>query len=133
MSILNLFNFSYWFSFQPPFEMGRLALVLSWVIFIGALVAAIVLTKISKTKNPPLARFLRHLRRPLIFFSVTNLIFLFFKAERIYLLGARFWFLLIFLGSVVWAIILVDKFLKTYKQDLAQLEKEKEFRKYLSK
>jgi len=133
MSILNFFNLSYWFSFQPPFVMGRLALVLSWVVFIGALVAAIVLTKISKTKNLPLARFLRHLRRPLIFFGVTSLIFLFFKSERIYLLGARFWFLLIVLGSIIWAIFLVDKFLKTYKQDLVQLEKEKEFKKYLAR
>lgn len=133
MNILNLFNLSYWFSFQPPFAMSKLATTLSLVFFIGVLVAAIVLTKISKTKNPPLARFLRHLRRPLTFFGVTSLIFLFFKTERVYLLGARFWFFLIILGSVIWAIVLVDRFLKTYKQDLAQLKKEKEFRKYLSK
>lgn len=130
---MNLFNFSYWFSLQPPFVIGRLALTLSLLVFVGALAVAAVLTKVSAAKNPPLKRFLRNLRRPVIFLGLTGLIFLFFKAERVYLLGARFWFLLIFLGAIVWTVVLADKFLKTYKQDLAQLEKEKEFKKYLSK
>lgn len=132
MFIANFFKLSYWFSLQPSI-MQKSSFWISAGIFFAALLVATVLKIIASRwrKNSPLSRFLRRLASPFIFLGVVGFIFLFLKTEMIYLLGARFWFIFIGAGFFVWVILLVIKFLKTYKKEMEQIAKEREFKKYL--
>lgn len=129
---MNFFKFSYWFSLYPP-EMSNRAFYLSLAAFLIIFCLGIILKVLSKKLHLeiPYRRFLSRLGSPFIFFGFFALIFLGFKREMVYLLGARFWFLLFGLGTLVWIVYLLVRFLKTYKTDLAKIEKEKQIRKYL--
>jgi len=62
--------------------------------------------------------------------AVVGLILAFFNYEMVPFLSARFWFLLWGAGLVVW-LIFIGKIITKIPQKRAQLEKEKEFKKYL--
>lgn len=134
MNLSNLLSLNYWFSLQNP-GMKPTAFLVTAVLFFAALVAAIALKVVSKrfNKNPPLARFLRRLGNPFLCLGLVGYIFFFFRYEIILFLGARFWLLLLGLGFLFWVAMLVIKFLKTYKNELSLIARDKEFRKYLPK
>jgi hypothetical protein len=130
----NLLSLNYWFSLQPP-DMRPLFLRLSLGFFLIILGGGVVLRLLASfwRRNPPLSRFLKRLSKPFFFLSLLGYLFLFFKRESIYFLGARFWFLFLGLGFLVWVLVLIVKFLKTYPKEQQAIEKERQFKKYFQR
>lgn len=132
MNIQNFFKLSYWFSLQTP-VLSKTALIIFCLIYALALAAAIMLRYFAPRlkNNLPLGRFFQRLSHPLIFLGIAGFVFLFFRQEGASLLSSRFLVILIFASAIFWKIWVVVKFLKSYKNDLTRLAKDREFRKYL--
>ncbi|MDP3244856.1 MAG: hypothetical protein Q8M83_04350 [bacterium] len=128
----NLLSLNYWFSLQAPL-LNKASFYVWLAICLMALVLAIGLNAGAARwrGNPPLIKFLRRVSHPLIFLAVVGFIFLFFRQESAYFLSARFWLALVGAGFIAWTAIILVRFLKSYKQDLARLAQDREFRKYL--
>lgn len=132
MHLSNLLKLSYWFSLQTPLLSKSSFYIWLGVCLLGVVVVVGLHLAAGRLHgNPPLIKFLRRLSHPFIFLVVLLFVFLFFRQEGAYFLNARFWLALVVLGFLAWAVVVLIRFLKTYKQDLARLAQEREFRKYL--
>ena len=128
MSPLSL---SYWFNSRPePFTaLGQSILIIAIALFS---VLAIIAWVYYKKKLP----IYHKLWSSLLTFGLTNAIiglaWTFFNYQMIPILMSKIWYLLWFIGVIIWIIFLALKIkrIPTRKQELA---KEKEFKKYLPK
>lgn len=125
-----LLSIKYWFKMNPGelFPIYEKALILFLVILI---VLFLVLSFIKKSGKYSLYN---KIWKSLRSFSVVNIIFagllLFFTNEMIPFLSSRFWFLIMGIEMLAWLYFVQKKF-KEIPIKKQQLEKEKEFKKYI--
>lgn len=101
--------------------------ILIIVLFVAS--AATKYLSFANRKNPPLHRILSRAGRAGLWVSVVALLFYFFNFEGLPTLSARFWWALIAIGGIVWAVFIFIDFKKNYaparKTFLEKQEKEK--------
>lgn len=132
MNITNLLHVSYWFSLTtPPFRRFSFIAVLS--ILALCLVGAIALRVAAnqKRKNPPLARGLVRLARPLFFFSILGAVLIWFRELGATVVSARFLLLLIFMIALAWFVLVLKGVLKTYQSEYELLKEKRKYEEYL--
>lgn len=108
-----LLNPLYWLSLQPAVVDGLFGKVLFGIFLIFLLLGVVCRIFIEQRSKD---RYLVVAGRRLISMFVTmgtlGLVLYFFSYENIRLFGARFWYLLWFVGLIVWAVILVRFIIK---------------------
>lgn len=124
----NLLTWRFWFNLRP-----ESMLPLFKNIFIGVIVLLLLITIITAIMQKRKSLYKNFWRRSYVF-SFSNLVigvfFLFFNYERAAFLSARFWLLLWLLVIIGW-LIPIFKSYRVIPLKKEQLEKEKEFKKYI--
>ncbi len=126
----NLFSLKLWFNFRP----GDLT-PLSVKIFIGFLLLLLLLSILFFIFRKNFGdRFAKKIYKRLGSFCSTNffigILVLFFMYERTPVLAARLWFLIWVITMLVWIFFIV-KFAVSLPKQKQELEKDKEFQKYI--
>ncbi len=128
-----LLDLHFWFALRPtaPSKQTTIILAVGFGVFLAT---AIVLGFLAKTKkqNPPLAKLFRKLKKMFSTMGVVGFVLLFFSYEQIYLLGSRFWFLLWFIGLVVWIVFISLYAIKKMQKEKDDLERKQKYLKYLN-
>ena len=127
-----LLSLSYWFNLNPapfiPLVWDVLG-VLIIVILVAA--AAIKYWSLVARKNPPLHRILARAGRAGLWVGALALVFYFFNFESLPTLSARFWWVLLAAGTIVWYVFIFLDFKKHYAVDRKAFLEKKEKEKYL--
>ena len=129
---MNPLSFSYWFNFRPE-PYGGWLLYLMLAVSVLFLVSAVINfysgkkrilpNKTGSKKNNKLSNFF-------IANTIVAWLLLFFNHEQVPMLMARFWYLLWWLLIIIWLIFLL-RFWEKMSQKKLELQKQKEFKKYL--
>ena len=130
MDISALFSLRFWFSLYPGYTSEKSLQVLG-AIFLSSLFLFIILSFVKRKAAPFNKKAFAGLSYLFLSFGLTGFAWLFFLYEEAYLLGARFWLLIIVFGHLVW---LARIFLYVALQLPKEKEKEKNkkiYRKYL--
>ncbi|MBU1037146.1 hypothetical protein KKF32_03870 [Patescibacteria group bacterium] len=130
----NILKTDYWFA-TKPLAFNPLILKILLVVFIVIIILAIIssLLFLKKPKDKLSKKIWSKLTNWLYAFGIVNLIFVFFRQERIPYLSMRLIMFLWLLASFIWLIfILRFMFLKIPKVKREQTQKE-ELEKYLPK
>lgn len=133
-SLANVLKLSYWFAIStPPFRTVSFIVVV--MVFGLCAVAAVALRILAQKKraNPPLARGLRRLARPLFFLAILGLILVWFRQLGAAVLSARAGLVLILVIALVWFAFILRAMLRTYKTEYSRLQEEQKYRSYLPK
>jgi len=126
----NFLTLNFWFNLRPGVFSG-----LSFKIVSGLVISSVILAILAAIGKKRWAKSLYAALWSNFYYlfltnAVVGLILAFFNYEMVPFLSARFWFLLWGAGLVVW-LIFIGKIITKIPQKRAQLEKEKEFKKYL--
>ena len=133
-SFANPLKLSYWLAISTPtFSRGSLIIALSALILVLATAVALRVLAHKKSGNPPLARFARRAARPLFFLAILGLLLVWFRQLGAAILSARFLMALILLIALLWLVVILRAFRKTYRAELARLASEHQYRAYLPK
>lgn len=125
-----LLSIKYWFKMNPGelLPIYEKALILFLVISIVSLPVLAIIKKSGKYS------LYNKIWKSLQSFSINNIIFggllLFFTNEMVPLLSSRFWFLIWGIEMLVWIYFVIKK-LREIPAKKNQLEKEKEYKKYI--
>jgi len=126
----NLLSFNYWLNIRPDVLTPLAQNILVFFMLILATLSIISFIVITKKKTGLYTKIWKRISS----FSVTNLIIgallWFFTYETIPLLSARFWFLLWAASMITWLVFIVIN-LTEIPIKKEQLQKEKEFKKYI--
>ncbi|MBU1146171.1 hypothetical protein KKD80_01325 [Patescibacteria group bacterium] len=128
-----LLDLNFWFALRPS-AIGNQTVIILAIGFAIFLVLAIVCGILAKAKkqNPPLVKLFRKLKKMFSTMAVLGFIVLFFSYEQIYLLGSRFWFLLWFIGLIVWVVFISLYAVGKMPKEKDELEKKQKYLKYLA-
>lgn len=126
----NFLTLNFWFSSRPGvFISTSLKIILG---FIFLLIILTVVTSIGKRKW--VGSLYANFWNSLYYFFLTNaiigLLLTFFNYEMVPFLSARFWLLLWGVSLLIW-LVFIGRVVIKIPQKKAQLEKEKEFKKYI--
>jgi len=126
----SIFSWSFWFNFRPePLSALSQNLILAFAIL---MVAMFVFTKIIISRQPKTIYYKFWLK--LANFGVTNAIFgflfWFLSYEMVPILSAKFLLGIWGIIMIIWIVMLLKR-LKKIPERRAEIEKEKEFKKYI--
>ena len=126
----NFFRFDFWFNLRPGVFLGSSMKIL--VGFVGLFIILSIVAGLGKKKwsTGLYSNFWKNLYNFFLTNAIIGLILTFFNYEMAPLLSARFWFLLWAAELIVWSHFIYKLILKI-PQKKAQLEKEKQLKKYL--
>ncbi len=126
----NLLTFRYWFSLRPGQLIGLAGQAL--IIFVLALVVLTFIFWLIKSRNKK--NIYSKFWQACYYFSLSNaiigLLLLFFNYEMAPFLSARFWFVLWLAVMVVW-LVFIFKIIIVIPKRKSELEKQKEYKKYI--
>lgn len=133
INFARLLDLNFWFALRPAAlsERTMVILVVGFAVFLVLAIVCGISAKIKK-QNPPLVKLFRKVKKMLSTMGILGFIVLFFSYEQIYLLGSRFWFLLWFIGFVVWTVFIVLYAVKKMPKEKDELEKKQKYLKYLA-
>ncbi len=126
-----LFSFRFWFAMNPGGwqDLRLTVLVVGLVLIILGVIGVIGGNKL-KQQNRYYKFFIR-IGRGLMVVGILDLLLWFWRDQQVPFFAARFWYLLLILGVVVWIGWTIVSFVK-FKQRLIEEEKRREeFDKYL--
>ena len=122
----------YWFN-PRPVPMPQFWII-GLNIFFGLFIAAgVVFNVLSRRADPFLGKRLRRLSKVGWVNGILGYIWLFFSYEGVVFLGARFWFLVILLSTIVWKIFILVDLKKNVARERAERQERERFEKYLPK
>lgn len=127
----NFFDPSYWFTLHPA-EVGGLSGNIIFGIFVLLFVLGIIarIVASNKTKDRYVQNFGMRTGSMLITMGIIGIVLYFFSYERVYLLGARFWYVLWLIGLIVWAVFLFRFASKTVPEMRKRDSVRAQYRKY---
>ncbi len=130
---MNLLTFHYWFSTTQesflPWAEKTVFLAISF-LFIAGLFARFWRKKYA---DQYIRQVFLRVSRLLITLSLTSFIFFFFTSQAIPLLGARFWYLSLFIIGAIWFFIIVRHYKKVAPLLRKKAVERIQFEKYLPK
>ncbi|MBI4135166.1 hypothetical protein HY477_00315 [Candidatus Uhrbacteria bacterium] len=134
MSLTNLLQLSYWFALYTP-PLRRTSFITVFILLLVLLVLVIALkTSAAKWRgNPPLAKALRRLARPIFFLVILGGVFVTFRQLGALVLSARIWLALIDTIAIVWFVLVLQRVHKTYKTEFTQIQERRKYEAYLPK
>lgn len=132
MEFGNLFTFSYWFSQPLPAEKEAYWI---WVLILLAITAVGFGCLIYKNyiKDKGLSLVLEKASNLGLTIGVIGIMLFFFRQQNIFFLGWRFWFLLWFVGLIIWKARIVRFFLKRVPEIRSEQADRERKEKYLPK
>ena len=133
MDITKLFNWSYLFSAYAPAGFSWTLRIVLGVLFVGAIVLAVIaMKKIKKTVGPN-----KVVWKKLTVWGWTigliGLLLMFFREVRTLYLGARLWLLLLLLLGLVWLIFILIYRVKVLPRQEKIRQETEEFNRWLPK
>jgi len=124
----NLLTFNYWVNLRP----GNFTPIFQkyFIILISIFLLFYIISLLLKSKNKNFYIIWKKLSTLFITNFIIGLLLLFFNYEMVPFLSSRFWFLIWATTLIVWFYFIAKEFIKipNIKQ---QLEKDKEFKKYI--
>lgn len=133
-SFANALKLSYWLAIStPPFQQVSFIVAIVALTLCAAAAIALRILAQKKRANPPLARGLRRLSRPLFFLAILGFILVWFRELGAAILSARALLALIFVIAAVWFALILRSTLRTYQSEYQRLQEEKKYRAYLPK
>lgn len=131
----NIVRFSYWLALStPPFR--RLSLFIMLALLAGVFAVGLILRFAAKGRrhhDPPLAKALMRMARPLFFFAVLGALFVAFRQLGALVLSARIWLMLTAAIAVAWGTAVFRRVHKTLGTDRARLQADVTYKQYLPK
>jgi amino acid transporter len=125
----NLLNYKYWLNLRPDSLAGSVQKY--FIILVVLFLFFTLVFAFLKSKNKNLySRVLRKLYTFFLTNFIVSLFLLFFTYEMVPFLSSRFWFLLWAAGIIFWLYFIIKEFINIPKIK-QELEKEKEFKKYI--
>ncbi|MDD4332633.1 MAG: hypothetical protein PHT51_00800 [Patescibacteria group bacterium] len=125
----NLLTLKYWFTLRPEaFLPVYLKAFIALIILFAVLF--VVFWLLGKKKKALYANIFRRLSSFFASNFFIGLVILFFSYEMVVFLSARFWIMFWGIEMLVWLIAIIRK-LKEIPERKKQLEKDKEFKKYI--
>ncbi len=125
MNLAQFFTTSYWFTSNPGISPNNLKLILTLFLISSAFGGLMFINKFLDIKVRQKLGYL---------FLVTGLLGLLlvsFRFEGIYVLSARFLFLILTVVSAVWGILTLIYLIRDYPRELKRIEDYKRFSSYL--
>ncbi len=127
----NFLKPSYWFTLQPAQVDGLSAKILFAVLVLVVILGIISKIVASHKKGDPYRKQLEErVGSLLITTGFLGLLFAFFSYERVSLFGARFWYVLLVIGFLVWVFFLARFSYRTIPQMKDEEQKRADHRKY---
>lgn len=126
----NFLTLDFWFNLRPGAFLGSSLKVISAFIFLLIILAVVAGLGKRKWSKSLYANFWNNLYYFFLTNAIIGLILTFFNYEMVPFLSARFWLLLWAIGLITWLFFIV-KIVVKIPQKKVQLEKEKEFNKYI--
>lgn len=133
MNFHELWSIKYWLTVAPGLVSVKFLIILA-VIFGGVFVFGVVsrfLARYYQKKKSYLAGIYFKLSTLSLTMGVFGLMYYFFIYENIYLLSARFWFLIWLIGLVWWLLFLVKFYYVKLPAEKKTLSEREIFEKYL--
>lgn len=133
LNLVSFFKLERFFHLQPAISLTTVYFLLEvfGVLFLLAILIKII--QITSKQDSFFKNLLQKYFVMLSTMSVIGFILVWFRYERAYFLSARFWLLVWFIGLVIWLYFILKYQIKTIPQARQQLQKTKEFNKYLPK
>ena len=130
MNMNNLFSLKFWFNTRPNALSGNSQEI--FLIFTAILIALCIISGIAKArgKKSPYGKIRNSVYAFFAANSIISLLLLFFTYELVPFLSARFWFILWAAGMITW-LVFIGKKLAAIPGMQKELEREKEFKKYI--
>lgn len=125
-----LFNFRFWFSLFPGYTSEKTLQILGGIFLTALFLFVIFFILKNKTKSLD-RKIFSNLSYLFLSFGLVGFVWLFFLYEEVYLLGARFWLLIIILSHAVWLARITLYSTLCLPKEKEDLEKKKTYRKYL--
>ncbi len=129
-----LITWSFWTNAYPP-SLSRIFFIILGVLALAFAVAGTVakVLALRNRRNPPLYRVYSRVGRFALSIGAVGLLLCFFSYEQIPYVSARYWWLLLAVGGIVWAVFIVKDFLKRYPLEKRALLEKLAKEKYLPK
>ena len=126
---MNFLKLNYWFNTRPePFAgLTQISLMILLIIFI---IMTIISKILANKKKLVIHRFWQKLFNFCLFNSLVGLLLLFFNYELIPILMSKFWYPLWLITDLIWLFFII-KFIILMPKRKVELEKQKEFSKYI--
>lgn len=127
-----LLDWRFWFSLRPSALSDRTAKFILFIFCIILVISLIfkILMRLKK-KNPPLVKLYSKLYKLFLTMGLLGFILLFLSYEQIYLLGSRFWYLIWFIGFLIWLGLIIYHLIVKLPKEKKKFEEKKQFEKYL--
>ncbi len=134
MNFSQLLSFKYFFTLRPGVFSAETKQIV-FIVFCACLVLFFVFRLLAylRKEQPPLAKLFKKIYIFWLVNALIGFIWLFFRAEAVPLLGARFWILFLFIADLVWLFYIVKYGVKQMPKEKKEKEEWKQFKKYLPK
>ncbi|MFH1253777.1 MAG: hypothetical protein V1664_05650 [Candidatus Uhrbacteria bacterium] len=136
LDFFTLIKPSYWFNLAPVSYGANSSNITEYIVlgfFVAILLAGIVLRIVQKRYS--LDRFalkmFRALTRLLVTMGILGVILLFFSFEQVRLLGARFWYPLWLIGSLIWLFFILRTYFTVAPKERVKEDLRRQKEKYL--
>ena len=125
------FNPSHLLTLRPPAMHARALIILAAVFGAMIVVAIISSLTVKKTKDGLRIKALRRLATAGWTMGIIGFVYLFFAAEGIVLLSARFFLIIIALITIIWLAFILRYWVVALPRVRAEIDQQREFKKYL--
>jgi len=126
-----LFSFRFWFAMNPGgWQNLRLIVLLAGIILIVLGVVGVISGK-KFFKQSRYYKFFIKISKGLITIGILDLLLWFWRDQQVSFFAARFWYLLLIIGVVVWSVWTVVSLFKFKRRLAEERKKREEFDKYL--
>ena len=125
------FNPGHIFSLRPPVMSTRALIILAVVFGLMVLVGIISRGMVRRTKDGLRIKAFRRLTAAGLTMGIIGYVYLFFAAEGVTLLSARFFLILIGLITTVWFAFILRYWVIALPRARAEIDQQRQFKKYL--
>lgn len=128
-----LFKLGYWLNPRPP--VLEQSFQTFFFYFFGAMLALAlvinILVRKKKKEDPWVARGFQKISSWCLTLGISGLALLFFSFERLPVLSMRFFFLLWFIGAIVWTVFIIKFFVKKIPAEKKKIQEHQNLKKYI--
>jgi hypothetical protein len=129
-----LITLNFWFNTNPPPFTSPVFIGLG-ILLVAVFIAGVIIkwSGYKKRRNPPLHRILSRLGRACITIAILGGFLFFVSYEQTPVVSMRFWWLVLFVAAVLWAIFIILDILSRYPAEKKALADKLAREKYLPK
>lgn len=127
-----LITLDFWFNPNPP-SLSTVGFAVLGILILAIFACGVAMKIVGRLRraNPPLHRVLARAGRAEITIAVIGAVLFFLDYEMIMFVSARFWWLLLAVGAIVWKVFIIKDALKRYPAEKKALAERMAREKYL--